>query len=129
MAGRRFVVWKARNRVCPRSDALFNAFGVSSRLKAEAMTNDSHRNNPGCQRINNPADIDKWIALAAQMRMEHLTELLRPARAGLLDLAMPRRGDCVPPQGLTSARPTLIVFSDRDSTGPADWAAWPVTAC
>lgn len=76
--------------------------------------------------IRTPDDFAKLIAISEGMGDGHITELLRPAARGELNLMMPSRDTVQPPfyRLAKKARPIVALVGDDDyaTAGPDGWA-------
>jgi hypothetical protein len=76
--------------------------------------------------IRVPDEIDRLIALAANMNLIGRVELLRAIRAGVLNMVELDREGKLPVRAMEkSARPVLLLIGDDDyaATGPTGWTA------
>jgi hypothetical protein len=76
--------------------------------------------------IRAPDEIDRLIALTANMNLVGRIELLRAIRAGVLNMVELDREGKLPVRAMEkSARPVLVLIGDDDyaATGPTGWAA------
>jgi hypothetical protein len=82
---------------------------------------------PGVGAIGKPDQIDRLIALCADLGLVGRTQLLRAVRRGEIGIIEPARGAVVPSKLLErSLLPTIAIIGDDEyaSTGPP---AWPAT--
>lgn len=73
------------------------------------------------------SDIDRLIAAASGLGLDHRVALLRSVRAGELQVIEPSRDGIVPLRMLDEPpRPTIVLLGDDDycSTGPDGWPTW-----